>query len=274
MADRSEPLDVTERWFADLYRYVDPPGFIMSVQIDMSRSRELIALARESGLRITWSHMVLRAVGLSLHRLGDLHCLVEHDRRLIPDTVDASIPVGGAGVKFAPATVVLRDIGRMPLPAVAAEMTEKSAAARASEPADFSKLRKAAFLLNRRWVRAWLIPSFLRSAKWRRQHMGTVLVSFLKDVEFFVPLTPYPGLVVAAGQVRDGVVVENGEMCVRPVMALSCCVDHKVWDGLTASQFMTEVKRILTSGELEGELSGSLPAATTRVQHSAPFSSQ
>jgi len=252
-ADRYEPLDVTERWFADLYRYIEPPGFIMSSQIDMSRSGGIIELARESGVRLTYSHIILRAVGLALHRMGELHCIVEGSRRLIPSTVDASIPVGGAGVRFAPATVVVRDIGRLTLPEVAAAMTQKSAAIRESEPEDFSKLRKVAFLLNRKWVRGMLIPRFLRSAKWRREYMGTVLVSFLKDVDSFVPLTPYPGLVVAAGQVRDTVVAESGKVCVRPVMNLSCCVDHKCWDGLTASRFMTAVKTILIEGELEAE---------------------
>jgi len=257
-SDRYEPLDVTERWFADLFRHVEPPGFILSSQIDMTRSRETIALAREAGLRLTYTHIVLRAVGLALDRMGELHCMIEGKRRLIPGSVDASFPVGGTGKRFMPATVVLRDIGRLSLPEIAAAMAEKAEEMRATESADFSKLRKVSFLLNRKWVRAMLMPLFLRSAKWRRDHMGTVMVTFLKDAEMFVPLTPYSGLIVAAGQVRDCVMAVNGKVCVRLAMTLSCCVDHKVWDGLTGAKFMTEVKKILVDGELEAELGSCL----------------
>ena len=52
---------------------------------------------------------------------------------------------------------------------------------------------------------------FLHSAAWRRQNMGTVHISFLKNIDAFVPLAPFVGLVVGAGKVRDKVVVGTAQ---------------------------------------------------------------
>ena len=254
--DRFEQLDTPERWFADLYRNFEPPGAITFCDIDMSRSRDLIALARERGLRLTYSHLVVRAVGLALQRMPEVNCLMENSRRLVCSTVDAAIPVGDTGVRFLPSAMLLRDIGRKNLPAIAAAMEVGAAALRSSEPAEMTALRKAAMLLNRKWIRTGLLRRFLGNAKWKRRHMGTVHISFLKDLDAFVPLAPFVGIVIGAGRVRDKVVAEDGEIQVRPYMTLGCCIDHKIWDGLNLSRFIVQVRRILVEGELITEIEG------------------
>lgn len=255
--ERFERLDVTERWSADLFQYVQRPGFFVVCDIDMTKSREIMQVARAGQIHLTYSHLVVRAVGLALHRMGELHCLMEGSRRWIPGTVDAAIPVGGTGDRFLPTSMLLRDIGRSNVLTIAASMEHEAAALRRSEPEDLKALRRAALLLNRKWIRAAFVRRFLKSARWRRQHMGTVHISFLKDVEFFTPLTPFVGIGIGAGQVRERVVARDGAVCVRPMMTISCCCDHAVWDGLTASRLMNEVKRILAEGELLAELEGS-----------------
>src|SRR5690349_5753854 len=126
-----EPLDVTGRWSADLFRYVARPGFLVAGEIDMSQSREIIDAARGRGVRLTYSHLVVRAVGLALQRMGNLHCLMERSRRFIPGTVDAAVPVGGTGDRFLPTSMLLRDIGRKNLLEIAASMEKEAAVLRA-----------------------------------------------------------------------------------------------------------------------------------------------
>ncbi len=249
-----EPLDVTERWSADLFRHVQRPGFFVATDIDMSKSREIIHNARERKLRLTYSHLVVRAVGLALHRMGKLHCLMESSRRFFPDTVDAAVPVGGTGDRFLPTSMLLRDVGRQKLLGIAASMEREAALLRAGEPAEFKFLRRMALVLNRKWIRSALVRRFLRSATWRRRYMGTVHISFLKDLDFFAPLTPFVGIGVGAGRVKERVVAEDGAVCIRPIMTISCSCDHAVWDGLTVTRFMHEVTRILAAGELRAEL--------------------
>ena len=257
---RFETIGIAERWSADLFRFVQRPGFFVSCDIDMRRSCEIIDAARERHVRLTFGNLVVRAVGLALHRMADSHCMMESSRRYVPATVDAAVPVGGSGNRFLPASMLLRDIGRSRLPDIAAAMEKEIAALRSAETADFTALRRAALLLNRRWIRALLVRRFLKSAAWRHEHMGTVHISLLKDVDFFVPLTPFVGIGIGAGRVRERPIVEDGEVRVRPIMTISCCGDHAVWDGLTASHFMNEVQNILAEGELRSELE--LPAGT------------
>ena len=251
---RFEPIGITERWSADLFRSVQRPGFFLACDIDMRRSREIIREARTRQIRLTYSNLVVRAVGLALHRMGDLHCMMESSKRFIPATVDAAVPVGGTGNRFLPTSMLLRDIGRTTLLDIASAMQDQAASLRAEEPEDLRKLRRAAPVLNRGWIRRLLVRRFLKSAAWRHKHMGTVHISFLRDVDFFVPLTPFVGIGIGAGRVRDLAVVEDGAVNVRPVMTISCCGDHAVWDGLTASRFVNDLREILAGGELQTEV--------------------
>ncbi len=150
--------------------------------------------------------------------------------------------------------MLLRDIGRAKLLEIAASMEKEAAVLRAGEPAEFKALRKMGFLLKRGWIRAALVRHFLKSAAWRRRYMGTVHISFLKDLDFFAPLTPFVGMGVGAGRVKERVVVQDGAVCIRPMMTISCSCDHAVWDGLTASRFINEVTSILADGGLRAEL--------------------
>src|SRR5579872_1531016 len=200
---RFESIGIIERWSADLFQFVPRPGFFLACDIDMSRSREIIRDAHMRQVRITYGNLLVRAVGLALHRMGDLHCMMESSRRYIPATVDAAVPVGGTGNRFLPASMLLRDIGRTRLGDISSEMAQQAASLRAAEPEHFKRLRRAAPLLNWEWIRSVLVRRFLRSAEWRHKNMGTVHISFLKDVDFFAPLTPFVGIGIGAGRVRD-----------------------------------------------------------------------
>jgi len=256
--ERFEQLDVTERWSVDLFQHVRRPGFFVTCEVDMTKSREIMEAARGLQVHLTYGHLVVRAIGLALHHMGDLHCLTEDSKRYIPGTVDAAIPVGGTGHRSMPTSMLLRDIGRNSLMSIAATMEREAAALRAGESADSRALRRAEFLLKFKWIRATLVRLFLKSAAWRRRHMGTVHISFLKGVDFFTPLTPFVGIGIGVGRVRERAVALDGAFCVRPMMSISCCCDHAVWDGLTASRFMSEVTAILGSGELRAEVEGSV----------------
>lgn len=257
-AERFEQLDVTERWSAELFQRVRRPGFFVTCDVDMTKIREIMDAARGLQVHLTYGHFVVRAIGLALHHMGDLHCLTEDSKRCIPGTVDAAIPVGGTGHRSMPTSMLVRDIGGKKLMSIAATMEREAAALRAGDSADTRALRRAKFLLNRKWIRAALVRLFLKSAAWRRRHMGTVHISFLKEVEYFTPLTPFVGIGIGVGRVREKVVVLDGAVCIRPMMSISCCCDHAVWDGLTTSRFMTEVSRILGSGELRAEVEESV----------------
>jgi pyruvate/2-oxoglutarate dehydrogenase complex dihydrolipoamide acyltransferase (E2) component len=57
------------------------------------------------------------------------------------------------------------------------------------------------------------------------------------------------------GKVRDKVVALNGRPAVQPTVTLTCCADHRVWDGRAGERFLSSVREILQSDVLAREFS-------------------
>ena len=53
--------------------------------------------------------------------------------------------------------------------------------------------------------------------------------------------------ILCAGRIREKPAVVNHEIVARPMMTISCCADHRVWNGITVSRFLKGVKKRLES---------------------------
>ncbi len=63
--------------------------------------------------------------------------------------------------------------------------------------------------------------------------------------EFTAIINPPEAAILAVGAIKDVPVVQNGNVVVGKVMRMTLSVDHRVFYGATAAQFMAEVKRLL-----------------------------
>jgi pyruvate dehydrogenase E2 component (dihydrolipoamide acetyltransferase) len=63
--------------------------------------------------------------------------------------------------------------------------------------------------------------------------------------EFTAIINPPEAAILAVGAIKDAAVVDNGKVTVGKVMRMTLTVDHRVFYGATAAQFMAEVKRLL-----------------------------
>ena len=63
--------------------------------------------------------------------------------------------------------------------------------------------------------------------------------------EFTAIINPPEAAILAVGAIKDAAVVDDGRVVVGKVMRMTLTVDHRVFYGATASQFMAEVKRLL-----------------------------
>ncbi|MBO0685419.1 MAG: 2-oxo acid dehydrogenase subunit E2, partial [Candidatus Dormibacteraeota bacterium] len=63
--------------------------------------------------------------------------------------------------------------------------------------------------------------------------------------EFTAIINPPESAILAVGAIKDAPVVEDGRLVVGKVMRMTLSVDHRVFYGATAAQFMAEVKRLL-----------------------------
>jgi pyruvate dehydrogenase E2 component (dihydrolipoamide acetyltransferase) len=89
-----------------------------------------------------------------------------------------------------------------------------------------------------------------RDAKLTQEDLegGTFTISNLGmyGVEIFTAvLNPPQAAILAVGAIEDKPVVEDGELVVRPLMAMTLTCDHRAVDGANASEFLRELKTLL-----------------------------
>src|ERR1700736_6275536 len=63
--------------------------------------------------------------------------------------------------------------------------------------------------------------------------------------EFSAISTPPESAILAVGMIKDAPVVEDGRLVPGKVMRMTLSVDHRVFYGATAAQFMAEVKKLV-----------------------------
>jgi pyruvate dehydrogenase E2 component (dihydrolipoamide acetyltransferase) len=63
--------------------------------------------------------------------------------------------------------------------------------------------------------------------------------------EFTAIINPPEAAILAVGAIKDAAVVDDGKVVVGKVMRMTLTIDHRVFYGATAAQFMAEVKRLL-----------------------------
>jgi pyruvate dehydrogenase E2 component (dihydrolipoamide acetyltransferase) len=63
--------------------------------------------------------------------------------------------------------------------------------------------------------------------------------------EFTAIINPPEAAILAVGAIKDVPVVEDGKITAGKVMRMTLSVDHRVFYGATAAQFMAEVKRLI-----------------------------
>jgi len=63
--------------------------------------------------------------------------------------------------------------------------------------------------------------------------------------EFVAIINPPEAAILAVGAIKDVPVVEDGRIVAGKVMRMTLSVDHRVFYGATAAQFMAEVKRLI-----------------------------
>lgn len=76
---------------------------------------------------------------------------------------------------------------------------------------------------------------------------GTFTVSNLGAYgidEFSAIINPPESAILAVGRVAETPVAENGQVVIKPMMALTLSVDHRIIDGALAAQFMKRLKEL------------------------------
>ncbi len=250
--DRQENLDYAEKWMRDGISVIDPPGFFLSVEVDMSHGKQVIENLLRQGIEVTYTHLFVRVVAMVLSEHPELHQLVSATRKLSPTSVDIGLSISGS--MFVSPVLVIRDAAKKSLLDVALEIGEQVPKARAQHEEMLNTIRKWGWVVPFGWMRRSYLRILTKQIWFRRKDVGTFQISSLSSVDQFVPMLFSTSAILGIGRVCNRVVAEDGIARVRPTVILSCCVDHKVWDGVTAAFFLSQMKGLLISRDIESSV--------------------
>jgi pyruvate dehydrogenase E2 component (dihydrolipoamide acetyltransferase) len=193
------------------------PAFQLTVDVDMTRTQELVQKQRElhPDVRITVTDILTKVSAQALMRHRDMN---------VQFTGDALVAFPNANVGIA----------------VAAPQGLVVPVVRNAEQLSIAQIAQ---------VRGDLV-SRARDNKLKADDLdgGTFTISNLGmyDVDVFTAvLNPPQASIVAVGQTRDMVVPRDGELHVLPIMTMTLTCDHRAVDGATGAEFLKTLKAML-----------------------------
>jgi pyruvate dehydrogenase E2 component (dihydrolipoamide acetyltransferase) len=194
------------------------PHFYASAEIAMDEAaRAKDALARLGGEfeGLTYTHLVLKAVGLTLRQVPELNASYDGDAMILHEAVNVGLATATDEGLVVP---VVRDCDRARL----AEL-----------------VRQTQGLVERaRGLR--FAPDDLSGATFTVSNLGMFPVS-----DFAAIINPPQAAILAVGAVRTTPVVRDGAVVPGRVMTVTLSCDHRILDGVLAGRFLRELKALL-----------------------------
>jgi len=196
------------------------PHFYISIQVDMTeamkmRENLIPVLEAEKGVRLSFTHLFIKAVAMALEKYPQLNATVEGDEVRVWKDVNMGIAVSLEDGLIVP---VLRRANKLDLFETAYQASDLIARAREK------RLKEDEF----------------SGGTFTISNMGVL------DVESFIAIINVPETaILATGRIADKPTVIDGQLTVRKMMTMTLSADHRVVDGVTAAKFLQEVKRLL-----------------------------
>jgi len=199
----------------------DIPHFYVTCEIDMSEAARLRkSLSETPGFpeRLTFTHLLLRALAVTLPRHPRLNASWVEDGLIVHDAVHLGIAVAVDDGLIAP---VLRDCQERSLRNLARAVTELVGKVQSGRS---DKLTGATFTLS---------------------NLGML------DVESFTAvIIPPQSAILAVGAIKDRAVVRDGTLAVAKTMRATVSADHRVSTGYEAGLFLQDLKHVLENPAL------------------------
>jgi pyruvate dehydrogenase E2 component (dihydrolipoamide acetyltransferase) len=213
------------------------PHFYLTVEARVDeavRLREQLKSMTPGAERLTMTDLLTRACAIALTKFPEVNASWvdgRFERRRSISIGLAVPPARGLGLLVP----VVHDVDRKDLVAISLEARQVIERARSGKPA----------------------PGDLEGASFSISNLGMYGVD-----EFSAIINPPESAILAVGAIKDAPVVVDGQLRVGKVMRMTLSVDHRVFYGVTAAQFMAEVRRLIENPV--GLLIPPAPEAETR----------
>jgi pyruvate/2-oxoglutarate dehydrogenase complex dihydrolipoamide acyltransferase (E2) component len=181
----------------------------------------------------------VRAAALALSANPGLHQFLAGTRRHRPERIDIGLSVSGD--TFVAPVLIVEAADRKSVEEIAAEVTRRLPDVREADRRMMRTLRRWGWLVPFGFARRAILRGLFMSAGFRRKGAGTFQVSTVAG-DWGAASTFATAGVLVGGQVWPRVVASEGQPAVRPMITLTLCGDHGVWDGRSAARFLAAVQ--------------------------------
>ena len=196
----------------------DMPHFYVTAEIDMSNAAQLraqLTASKAVSERITYTHLIIRALALTLPRHPRVNASWADGGIVYHDDINIGIAVAIDDGLIAP---VLRGCQHLSLRQIARATTELVSKAQAGRFGG-DELTGGTFTLS---------------------NMGMLDIE-----EFSAVIIPPQAAILAVGAIKDRAVVRDGHLAVAKTMRATLSVDHRVLNGVEAGRFLEDLKSVL-----------------------------
>ena len=234
-----ESLDYAERWFRDGLTVLRPSFSVVQTTVDMTHATAWLEELRREGVHATATHLIVYATARALSSNGKLHQMVAGNTRHYPAHVDIGLSI--AGDSFVAPVMVIERAEEKSVSEIVEEVAARAPEVRQADLRMQRVLRRWGRLVPFGFLRRALLRFLFTSPAFRRKGVGTFQVSTV-PADWALSSAFSTAGVLMAGQTRSRVVAVDGHPEVRPMLTLTLCGDHGIWDGRASVRVLAAVK--------------------------------
>jgi pyruvate/2-oxoglutarate dehydrogenase complex dihydrolipoamide acyltransferase (E2) component len=257
-----------------MWRAPNDPQIYGALEIDATALLRFVDGCREAGHKVTATHLVGRAIALTLREVPELNTRIVGDRAVARASADIFFITAVEGGRDLSGVKIARVEHRSVID-VARELAERAGAAKAGRGPDLARSKKAMDALPLPLLRvalragAWLtgdrdmdIPALGLA----RSPFGSAAVTSVGNFGLpmgFAPLSwmyKVP-LLILVGTIEERAVVVDGRVEARAILPVTATIDHRYVDGWHIARAMKMFRAYLESpATFEPDVSAMLAA--------------
>ncbi len=196
------------------------PAVAIVMEVDMSKALDLKRKLKEKHQNVSITAIIVKATAKALEQDLMFNSSVKEDKIVVYDEINIGVAVSLPDGLVVP---VIRNANKKTLMEISREIETLS-----------NKARKEG-----------LSPEDVAGGTFTVSNLGT------KDVEFFTPIiNPPQAAILGVGTISSKPISIEGKVEIRPMMYISLVFDHRVADGVPASEFLRKIKKNLENPQI------------------------
>ncbi|MGK5084540.1 2-oxo acid dehydrogenase subunit E2 [Bdellovibrionota bacterium FG-1] len=248
------------------WRTAGDPSVYGVVEMDMSPALAYLQqIQAKTGIRVTLSHFMGKALAITLARHPEINCILRFGRLYPRTDVDMFFQVASDSSGKDLSGMTIRRADQKSISEIATEMQERINRIRQDGDPEFKKMKglmgslpgwMSRFVLGFAGFFMYTLNLWSPLLGSPRDPFGSAMITNIGSLGLdmaFAPLVPYSRvpLLIALGSARETPVVRDGKLAIATIAQLCVTLDHRLIDGMHASQMSRTLHQIFANPEKE-----------------------